>query len=409
MPVLEEIPQAARDRIGEIGTADLVIGLVMPGSPEGLDHAIAHARQAIGDLYTQNRSVVVYSGSVSLPDDAPEDDHLRTIAVPLYSPDSALDWADSIRSACDKILAIAINLGARAVAMIVSELELVTPQWIHQLVRPVLELDFDLVTPCYSHGRFEGLLNGAIVAPLTRALYGRRIQHPLGPDFGFSSRLAKHITEHPSARERASLASLSVDAICHGFEVCQANLGIRHYPAVDWTNQSSVLVQILDPVFREIEHRAPFWQRVRGSQTASLFGEPAGSPPASATLDARRLFESFQLGWRNLQELWSAVLPPGRMLELNRLARAPLDKFHMPDALWAHIVYDFAIGYHVRILNADHLLRAMTPLFLGWIASYALEPEPNSVDARLEELSLAFENAKPYALSRWRWPDRFIP
>jgi len=27
----------------------------------------------------------------------------------------------------------------------------------------------------------------------------------------------------------------------------------------------------------------------------------------------------------------------------------------------------------------------------------------------LERLCTAFENGKPYLLSRWRWPDRFNP
>ena len=54
----------------------------------------------------------------------------------------------------------------------------------------------------------------------------------------------------------------------------------------------------------------------------------------------------------------------------------------------------------------------MTPLYLGWIASYGNELEsaaPAEVESRLERLSAAFESRKPYLLSRWRWPDRFNP
>jgi glucosylglycerate synthase len=31
------------------------------------------------------------------------------------------------------------------------------------------------------------------------------------------------------------------------------------------------------------------------------------------------------------------------------------------------------------------------------------------VQKRLERLCVAYENGKPYLLSRWRWPDRFNP
>jgi len=54
----------------------------------------------------------------------------------------------------------------------------------------------------------------------------------------------------------------------------------------------------------------------------------------------------------------------------------------------------------------------MTPIYLGWLASYALEIEdtsPDVVEERLERLCVAFEGAKNYFVSRWRWPDRFNP
>ena len=41
----------------------------------------------------------------------------------------------------------------------------------------------------YARHRFEGLLNSSIVSPLTRSLYGKRLQNPMGPDLGISRRL----------------------------------------------------------------------------------------------------------------------------------------------------------------------------------------------------------------------------
>jgi len=59
-----------------------------------------------------------------------------------------------------------------------------------------------------------------------------------------------------------------------------------------------------------------------------------------------------------------------------------------------------------------HLLGALTPLYLGWAASYVREVAPLSrgaAEQRLEQVARAFEEKKPYLLSRWRWPDRFHP
>jgi hypothetical protein len=76
------------------------------------------------------------------------------------------------------------------------------------------------------------------------------------------------------------------------------------------------------------------------------------------------------------------------------------------------IVYDFSLAHRLRMINRDHLLKSLTPLYLGWVASYAHDLQADSgifPDERLERLARAFEAGKPYLVSRWRWPDRFNP
>ena len=100
------------------------------------------------------------------------------------------------------------------------------------------------------------------------------------------------------------------------------------------------------------------------------------------------------------------------MLEIRKLSRLGPEQFRMPDDLWAAIVYDFALAHRLRTINRDHLLRSFTPLYLGWVASYAVEmadKDALEVEPRLERLARAYETAKPYFVSRWRWPDRFNP
>jgi hypothetical protein len=132
----------------------------------------------------------------------------------------------------------------------------------------------------------------------------------------------------------------------------------------------------------------------------------------SPTLDVNRLVNSFQLGIRDLQEIWALVLPPATLLELRRLGRLTAEEFQMPDELWVRIVFDFALAHRLRTISREHLLRSMTPLYLGWAAGYAREVEDAegaAVERRLERLSNTYEVSKPYLVSRWRWPDRFNP
>jgi hypothetical protein len=172
------------------------------------------------------------------------------------------------------------------------------------------------------------------------------------------------------------------------------------------------MVQILGPIFLDMERNAACWQRMRSSVPVSSFGEPVRVSEDTGTVDVTRMVESFQLGIRDLQEVWGLVLPPSTLFELRKLLRVPPEQFRMPDELWVRIVYDFALAHHFRTINRDHLLKSMTPLYLAWVASYAHDLEAAgaaALEQRLERLCNAYESAKPYLVSRWRWPDRFNP
>jgi hypothetical protein len=122
------------------------------------------------------------------------------------------------------------------------------------------------------------------------------------------------------------------------------------------------------------------------------------------------MLQSFHLAYSNLQEIWSLVLPPHTLLGLKHLSVMPQDGFRMPDNLWTRIVYDFVLAYRLRTLNRNHLMGALTPLYLAWVASHLILVHSGVPPERhIEELAVAFETDKPYLVSRWRWPDRFNP
>jgi hypothetical protein len=418
MAKLNTIPAQAR-QIEQIGTVDLVIGLVDQNGGEGLTTIAGAIRHGLERLSGPTRAALILRDATaadSASEGALEDESLQLLSYSLPAPDSSLTLLQSISSAYRSLGDISQKLGARACVVIASSAESVTSEWIYGLAQPILERDFDLVAPCYEPHKFEGLLNGAILYPLTRALYGKRIQNPLGPDFGFSARLFERILQADPARPRGAgayqLPLIGTEAIVRGLNICQAHLGRRIYPPVDWKNVDSVLAEVLNPVFLGIERDAPFWQHIRSSEPVPTYGDPLPLADETVAVDVRRLLDPFKLGVRNLQEIWNLVLPPAALFELKKMDRLPPEEFRIPDELWARIVYDFALAYRLRTISRDHLLRALTPLYLGWIASYAVEIESvgsAAVQGRWERLCSAYESGKPYLVSRWRWPDRFNP
>jgi len=408
------IPQQALEKIEQIDAADLVVGILADLDQE----TVTMVHEALRRLHGDPRIVVLSSNGSSAPANTDsmssgKGASLSVVPWPLIGPDTSGAPIQSISTAYQSIFAASEKLGARAGCVIASKLDGANPHWVYQLMQPVLETGFDLAAPYYARRKFEGLLNSSIIGPLIRCLYGKRIQNPLGPDLGFSRALFGML--HGSGRNGQQvhpLASLAPVAICDNLRVCQVHVGSRVLPPTDWTNISSLLVQALGPVFLAMERNAACWQKTRGSAPVPGFGEPFAPSDDSAALDVNRLVNSFQLGIRDLQEIWALVLPPATLLELRKLGRLTPEQFQMPDELWARIVFDFALAHRLRTINREHLLRSMTPLYLGWAAGYAREVEAAEgavAERRLERLSNTYEVSKPYLVSRWRWPDRFNP
>ncbi len=201
-------------------------------------------------------------------------------------------------------------------------------------------------------------------------------------------------------------------AFIRGCRCAQVFLGPRPLPLPQPPDASDALVRVLGALFLEMERQASDWQRVRGSTPIATFGEEHLQADSAPRPDPGPLVSAFVLGWQDLRGLWSAVLPPNTLLALQRISREPSLTFRMPDQIWARIVYDFAVGWHVKAMDRTQLLRSMTPLYLGWVASFVNEVagmDGATKDERVERLCLAFEAEKPYLIRRWRSPDRFTP
>ena len=130
-------------------------------------------------------------------------------------------------------------------------------------------------------------------------------------------------------------------------KICQSHLGQRSYSRPDWTNLSSVLAQVLGRCFwtwndtRRTGNARVVRRRFRNSASRCL------SRVRRARWMLSRLIESFQLGARNLPEVWGMILPPSTLVELRRLARQETAGFRMPDEMWARIIYDFALAHRL--------------------------------------------------------------
>jgi hypothetical protein len=308
---------------------------------------------------------------------------------------------------------IAEQLGAAACGALVLEESHVTAEVVHAFIHPVLDRNMDVVVPLYAFRKFDRLINTGIIYPLTRALYGRRIRYPMSSDLCVSARLIGKLESRAANAQPSAIAWIPLQAVRDGLEIAQVPIGVRPPAPKSAGDLSSVLTAVLGSLYLDIERNAAFWQKTRSSHPVPSFGGSAVMVDDEASSpNTRSMIETFHLGFRNLMEVWSPCLPPATLLELKRLTRVAHDGFRLSDPVWARIVYDFALAHRLRIISRDHLLKAITPLYLAWVASWVLEMSDAGsaqVEARIEKLCVAFEQERQYFVARWRWPDRFNP
>jgi hypothetical protein len=406
----------------EVSQADVVIGIA--GASAGtLGPAIDAVRSGITQ-YLDSRHARIFvadsgpsDGAIAHAHQGPGD------SVPLTAVAYDVDSRDLLRvpyhglpgrvHALRALLEAARECGARACAILDASVPGMTPDRIRWLVRPVLDAEVDVVTAYYPRHPFEGAITKSILYPMFRAVFNCPIRQPAARDFGCSGPalsylLAQHVWEEED-RDAAIDIWITTEAVCGAMRMCEAQLsGPQH--DLDVADVATTVAQVAGALFLEVEARAALWQRARNSVSVQRVGAPVCADGPGPMVDVERLIESFKLGYAELNEVWREILPPMTILDLKRLAQAPVEQFALDDRSWARIVYDFAVGYHLQTIRREHLLGSLTPLYLGWLSSFVLETrhaEGAAVDARLERVCLGFEAEKPYVISRWRWPERF--
>lgn len=336
------------------------------------------------------------------------------VIVPYSEPRQDGEW---VLTGSDYIAAasVAQERGARGVLLLGTDAASLHPQAL-QAMQAGLAAGADLALPRYRTGAAEGLVNSALLYPLTRALFGADVRFPLALDAALSPRMLTRLAD--AARRIGVHAEDSLvwpvsEASVAGFNIRQVEGGSRVLPQPQESDLNSLFPTVTGSLFADIEAKATYWQRARALPARTALQPrpaPVNTGPDGAE-EIRVLVDNFRVAFNNLRDIWSLVLPPQSLLALKKLSLSSAETFHFAPGLWARSVYDFALAFHLRTLNRGHLLGALTPLYLGWVAGFL---RSSAADDQvgfelLEATAAAFEQEKPYLVSRWRWPDRFNP
>jgi glycosyltransferase involved in cell wall biosynthesis len=407
------------DYVNSMDNADILVGIPSYNNANTIGHVVRAVQAGFAKYFPDKKAVLVNSdgdstdGTMEVVQNATIDS-LQSILLshkvnPFVKIATPYHGVPGKGSAFRKIFEIADSLGVKACAVVDSDLRSITPEWIELLIKPVLEGEFDYVAPLYQRHKYDGTITNSIVYPLTRALYGKRVRQPIGGDFGFSGRLAKFylsedVWETDVARYGIDIWMTTI-AIANGFKVCQAYLGAKiHDPKDPGSDLSAMLYQVVGSTFDLMDTYSSVWKNVQGSEPVPTFGfrYDVGLEPVAVNLE--RMIDRFCLGVQELGFVWKDVLPRSLFDFYRDLTTPCRQDFAIPDEAWVDTIFSFALATRRKIINREHLLRSLTPLYIGRVASFVMDTMNSTaieVEQKIEDLCDTFESKKKALLSDW--------
>jgi hypothetical protein len=306
------------------------------------------------------------------------------------------------------MLAAGELLQAKACVLLSPESENIEPDWLSKLLRPIYRDGLDLVTPTYRRHKFEGLLITNLLYPMTRALYGLRIRDPYSPEFGFSGRLGTQFLGQDvwtnGTGESGIELRFTLAAIAGKYRIAQSFLGEKFHVERRAADLVPALRQTVGALFSAMESDFPLWSTVVGSEAVPTAGSEQEVLLDPLRVNRKRLRDMFVAGVAELDSVFQTILASSTLAELHRIARLDDEDFQYPPELWVRTVYEFAASFQKSVINRDHIIQALAPLFRGRACTFLIEnrnSSANHVENNIENLCLEFERLKPYLLQIW--------
>jgi len=415
----ELFPTELKARLEQIGEADIVVGIPSYNNARTIGHVVRAVSVGLAKYFPAQRSVIINSdgGSkdktqeVVMQAEGGADD-LLLVSHPVhtsYRISTPYHGIPGKGSAFRAIFAVAQTLKAKACVVVDSDLRSITPAWVELLARPVLEHGYDYIAPYYQRHKYDGTITNGIIYPMTRTLYGKSVRQPIGGEFGFSGSLAtryleKDVWDTDVARFGIDIW-MTVTAIAEGFRVGQAYLGAKIHDAKDpGADLTSMFRQVVGSFFSLMESYEEVWKKTNSHEAVPMFGFPFEVGVEPLTVNTDRMIHAAQQGVADLREIYSSFLSAQTLVDLTNYVHRNGQGFHIPDELWVRMIYEAATAYRYRLIDREHLLQSLVPLYLGRTASFVLEvTESNAsqVEERIERLGQVFEAEKPYLAQKW--------
>ncbi len=390
--------------------ADIVVGIPSYNEAKLIAYPTQQAALGLQQFFGHMDAVIINcdnNSSDGTPDTFMNTDTGNIPKIYLSTPEGIRGKGNNFKNLFRKVL----EMQARAIVVVDADLKSITPRWIKNLGEPLFS-EFGYVAPLYVRHKYDGTITNNIAYPLTRSLYGRRVRQPIGGDFGFSGEIAELYTRSPLWDEEVSLFGIDIWmttlAMNEGVPICQAFMGRPkvHKPKDPAADLGPMFRQVVSTMFRLMDAYHDHWAKTKWSKPTAIFGFGLGEVemPPPVKVNRERLYQRFREGFNTFWDLYKSIFSSENVQKIREIASLDIDHFEIPPAIWARILFDFALCFHTRSVPRNRTIEVLIPLYYGMTLSFVNKTDGMSIQQAeefLEDMCLIFEQTKPYLIDRW--------
>ncbi|MFH1546838.1 MAG: glycosyltransferase [Patescibacteria group bacterium] len=298
----------------------------------------------------------------------------------------------------------AIECKSKAVAVFDADLKSIRPEWVRDMLAPILENNFDYCTPIYSRCEYDGSITNHICYPLIFGLFGCEIRQPIGGDFALSRKNVKYVLAqkwHKSTFKYGVDIFLTLSALRGNLKIAEVDLGTKiHKPSAP--KLGAMFSQVIMTLFKNIRANKKSWLRIRRTQKLPLFGGGEFEPTQTLEIDYKGMKASALFNFRSNAETLAKFLSPPTFAKLEEMFSR--GKIKIGQKLWCEIIFD-AVHAFDRLYSNGEIVEALKPLFFGRFLYFFRETlEKNSADCEREIQNQAkfFWRHRRYLLQKYK-------
>ncbi|MFH1822250.1 MAG: glycosyltransferase [Patescibacteria group bacterium] len=366
-----------------IRKADLVVGIPSLNEGDNISFVVKQVDKGLTKYFKDYRAVIINLDNNS-EDDTKEKfltTKTKTSKIYISTPGEIRGKGYNFFNLFNKI----VSLEVKAVMVVDADLESIKPDWVNLLIKPILK-GYDYVTPYYARSEYDGSITNHICYPLIYGLYGHNIRQPIGGDFSFSAKLAKHWLEktwHKTTYKYGIDIFMTLNAILGGFKICQVGLGAKiHKPSAP--KLGPMFSQVITTLLKNITANKVNWFEINKEEDIPYFGKSNLDKPQTLSVDYKGMKATAVFNFHTNEDILKRVLNPLAFRKLKKMYDK--EKIIIDSNLWWKIIYDAIYAYDRMDLNGG-LVEALKPLYFGRFVSFFRETLEKPFELCEEEIN----------------------